>query len=239
MDPAEMSMLSHILGVNQKTINHRRIVKEVYDDGELAQMLGIDSRSNGRELSEGEVDDGRREAGRRREAQTVIDAWAEADRNDASSEEEPSRRKYKNGGSRKHSRDKEEEEEEESKYNVRSSRRPSPGRRVSQGGPSRKRVRTESAKDVRAAPAARAVFVTDDDDDSESDPEAGRHMARNNVIDLDASETDDGLAEIERVYAAADRQRGVERKVERLSSSERRAYWASKGLADANGSSSP
>lgn len=118
MDPAEMSMLSHILGVNQKTINHRRIVKEVYDDGELARMLGIDSRSNGRELSEGEVDDGRREAGRRHEAQTVIDAWAEADRNDASSEEEPSRRKYKDGGSRRHSRGGEEEEEEESRYNA-------------------------------------------------------------------------------------------------------------------------
>ncbi|KAK0496784.1 hypothetical protein EDD18DRAFT_1163932 [Armillaria luteobubalina] len=53
-DPADLSVLSAIVGVTQETINHRKVVQEVYDSGDLHRIVGqkplpqvFDGRSNG------------------------------------------------------------------------------------------------------------------------------------------------------------------------------------------------
>ncbi|KAK0463566.1 uncharacterized protein EV420DRAFT_1096733 [Desarmillaria tabescens] len=39
-DPADLSVLSAILSITQETINHRKVVQEVYDSGDLHRMVG-------------------------------------------------------------------------------------------------------------------------------------------------------------------------------------------------------
>ncbi|PBK78829.1 hypothetical protein ARMSODRAFT_902418 [Armillaria solidipes] len=53
-DPADLSVLSAILSITQETINHRKVVQEVYDSGDLHRMVGqkplpqvFDGRTNG------------------------------------------------------------------------------------------------------------------------------------------------------------------------------------------------
>ncbi|KAK0211250.1 hypothetical protein DFS33DRAFT_1250899 [Desarmillaria ectypa] len=59
-DPADLSVLSAILNITQETINHRKVVQEVYDSGDLHRMVGqkplpqvFDGRSNGIKNSSG------------------------------------------------------------------------------------------------------------------------------------------------------------------------------------------
>ncbi|KAK0239497.1 hypothetical protein EDD85DRAFT_766214 [Armillaria nabsnona] len=53
LDPADLSVLSAIVSITQETINHRKVVQEVYDSGDLHRMVGqkplpqvFDGRSN-------------------------------------------------------------------------------------------------------------------------------------------------------------------------------------------------
>ncbi|KAI0693342.1 hypothetical protein BC835DRAFT_1406809 [Cytidiella melzeri] len=41
LDPESMSIISSVMGVTQETINHRRLVQEVYDSGVLHRMAGV------------------------------------------------------------------------------------------------------------------------------------------------------------------------------------------------------
>ncbi|KAK0196515.1 hypothetical protein F5146DRAFT_1129297 [Armillaria mellea] len=54
LDPADLSVLSAIVSITQETINHRKVVQEVYDSGDLHRIVGqkplpqvFDGRSNG------------------------------------------------------------------------------------------------------------------------------------------------------------------------------------------------
>ncbi|PIL24355.1 hypothetical protein GSI_14108 [Ganoderma sinense ZZ0214-1] len=75
-DPEEMSILSSVMGVTQETINHRRVVQEVYDRQILHRMLGLVPQPP---LSTQDATSGR--ASRTVEAESVEDAhaWGEAD----------------------------------------------------------------------------------------------------------------------------------------------------------------
>ncbi|KAG7448343.1 uncharacterized protein BT62DRAFT_947383 [Guyanagaster necrorhizus] len=59
-DPADLSVLSAILSITQETINHRKVVQEVYDSGDLHRMVGqkplpqvFDGRSDGNQNGSG------------------------------------------------------------------------------------------------------------------------------------------------------------------------------------------
>ncbi|KAI0780511.1 hypothetical protein BD413DRAFT_607803 [Trametes elegans] len=74
-EPEDMSILASVMGVTQETINHRRVVQEVYDRQVLHRMLGItpqaslapkvETRTNG--------------TSRAKEEASVRSAWGEAD----------------------------------------------------------------------------------------------------------------------------------------------------------------
>lgn len=74
-DPEEMSILASVMGVTQETINHRRVVQEVYDRQILHRTLGLAPQPS---LSVKGTSD---RASRTREADSVEDAhaWGEAD----------------------------------------------------------------------------------------------------------------------------------------------------------------
>lgn len=123
--------------IADQTINHRRLVQEVYDKGTLHHLVGISPKkdvpsNNG---SSNGVQSHLTRAQRSNEARSVQTAWGEADM-DLNSKDE-----Y---GPDVHYRD-----ESDSKYDIDTIR------------PSRKRQRTGKSQDMHT------VFMTDDDDDDE------------------------------------------------------------------------
>ncbi|EJF66211.1 hypothetical protein DICSQDRAFT_152192 [Dichomitus squalens LYAD-421 SS1] len=72
-DAEEMSILASVMGVTQETINHRRVVQEVYERQVLHRILGIIPQPS---LSFRGPTDG---ASRTAEAESVQDAWGHTD----------------------------------------------------------------------------------------------------------------------------------------------------------------
>ncbi|KAL5529593.1 hypothetical protein ACEPAG_5578 [Sanghuangporus baumii] len=224
----EMSVLSSILGMDQETINHRRLIQEVYDEGNLARFLGIDPLIELNLSSRATVEK------RSREVESVVEAWGEADMVIESEEEgEVSEGANENGGDAPalgH--------DEESRYRI-SARQ--------DGGLALKRRRTVTTKSTQSLSAA-MVFVADDEDDEDTD----HHTERLQFYDGPdaASNSSDGIDEIERTYAAAAdelrdseagyedeedsayamRGKGKRRAAEPVSKELRQAYWASKSV---------
>ncbi|THH11994.1 hypothetical protein EW145_g279 [Phellinidium pouzarii] len=249
-DPEEMSILSSILGVGQETINHRRLVMEVYDSGELARLLGVvprnglsmqSSSANGNDTYKATAlvtADGPQRA---LEAQSVTEAWEEADMVLDSDMESEKGRELSRGNDHRRARDADAaESEKESRYTIPQGQPRGPGRVQSQGGPARKRRRTTSAQNV--APAA-TVFITDDDDEEEGQIDS---LVTSEHRKTWGEHSDDELEEIEQAYAAVDRLREGEyslyakgswkeenatsRGHKPLRSDQRRAFWASKSM---------
>ncbi|EIW60204.1 uncharacterized protein TRAVEDRAFT_164816 [Trametes versicolor FP-101664 SS1] len=80
-EPEDMSILASVMGVTQETINHRRVVQEVYDRQILHRMLGITPKTLAPKV---EVGGASRAAG---EA-SVKSAWGEADMEPETEDEE-------------------------------------------------------------------------------------------------------------------------------------------------------
>lgn len=223
-EDAELSVLSSILGVTQETINHRRLVQEVYDQGTLARMLGVDPKIGlGLGLGSSQPVSVERKKSRKREAESVAAAWGEADML-LESDEERSGQGVETRRGNKRSRVTEDVRmsEDESRYGINSrrdgrskeeqKRERSRGQSQSQSGPSQKRRRTATSQDVRSAPPA-TLFVADEEDeeddlvlnlnnepldfyiDPNSEPGSG-HVPR-------LADSSDGLEEIERAYMTA------------------------------------
>ncbi|KLO19261.1 hypothetical protein SCHPADRAFT_899095 [Schizopora paradoxa] len=83
--PEEMSILSGVMGITQETINHRRLVQEVYDDGILHRLLGIEIPGPDLVVTEvvGQVVSSDRNAA----SQSVLSSWTSAN-HDANSDDE-------------------------------------------------------------------------------------------------------------------------------------------------------
>ncbi|KAL5489934.1 hypothetical protein ACEPAI_4766 [Sanghuangporus weigelae] len=227
----EMSVLSSILGVDQETINHRRLIQEVYDEGNLARLLGIDPLIELNLSSRATVEK------RSREVESVVEAWGEADMVIESEEEvsegEVSEGKNENGGDAPtlgH--------DEESRYRISA---------CQNGGPALKRRRAVTTKSVQSG----TIFVADDEDDGdEIDTDHRSERLRFYDGPDAASNSSDGIDEIERAYQAAAgeildseagfedeeepayamRGKGKRRAAEPVSKELRQAYWASKSV---------
>jgi len=145
----DASILGNILGVTQETINHRRLIQEVYDDRTLHRMLGVEPRKT---VIPAPAADSRRtinfqsESSRNSHAksgQVVKEIFEEADMemdSDIEELEKPER----------HSKRRDRSEEEEGRYGISAHERP----------PSKRR-RTGTVKDTHT------VFTTDDEEEEE------------------------------------------------------------------------
>ena len=221
----DMSILSSILGVDQETINHRRLVQQVYEEGKLARLLGIDSLIELNLSSRAILEK------RSREAESVAEAWGEADMMLETEDEEGEVievRKQDASSSRY---------DEENRYDI--SSRPN-------GGPAPKRRRIVTTKSVHSE----TIFVPDDEDEEDG---TDHHSEQLQFYDgpNGATSSSDGLDEIERAYAAAEGEildseeaaeenededsvhrtrRDRRRILEPVSKELRQAYWASKAV---------
>ncbi|RDX46948.1 hypothetical protein OH76DRAFT_1385988 [Lentinus brumalis] len=74
-EPEEMSILASVMGITQETINHRRVVQEVYDRQVLHRMLGVTPTTSLTDKAAANVNSTSRTA----EANSVATAWGEAD----------------------------------------------------------------------------------------------------------------------------------------------------------------
>ncbi|KAI0672801.1 hypothetical protein C8Q78DRAFT_970483 [Trametes maxima] len=75
-EPEDMSILASVMGVTQETINHRRLVQEVYDRQVLHRMLGITPKAS---LATSKAEPSGRKSSRAAEEASVKSAWGEAD----------------------------------------------------------------------------------------------------------------------------------------------------------------
>ncbi|KAI8989833.1 hypothetical protein BD414DRAFT_414259 [Trametes punicea] len=73
-EPEDMSILASVMGVTQETINHRRVVQEVYDCQVLHRMLGITPKAS---FAAPKIETNG--TSRTREEASVKSAWGEAD----------------------------------------------------------------------------------------------------------------------------------------------------------------
>jgi len=147
----DASILANVLGVTQETINHRRLIQEVYDDRTLHRMLGVEPRKT---VVPAQVIDTRRTIsfqsessrnGHAKSIQVVEEIFEEADMEMESDIEELEKLER-----HRKRRDRSEEEEEEGRYGI-----------GAQEQPPNKRRRTGTAKDPHT------VFTTDDEDEEE------------------------------------------------------------------------
>lgn len=139
LDSEEMSILSSILGITQETINHRKLVQEVYEEGTLSRLLGRAPPKVTIDLSEGENAPMHAPISRPQrivESQSVRSAWeADMDLSSGSDKDIKSYRKT----------DFSQYRDSDSRYDI------------DQGGPSRKRQRKGRPSDMHT------VFTTDDE----------------------------------------------------------------------------
>ncbi|TFK46660.1 Nucleotidyltransferase, partial [Heliocybe sulcata] len=140
VDPEEMSILSSVLGVTQETVNHRRLVQEVFDKGVLHRMLGISPNAplkSDLHVSRSPSPPAKRKSpprsllSRIHESASVTSAWGEADMEVSAASD----------GSVG------EEEGQESRYDI------------DKRQPPRKRRRTGTARDAHTT-----YFTTDEED---------------------------------------------------------------------------
>ncbi|KAG6888367.1 hypothetical protein C0992_008669 [Termitomyces sp. T32_za158] len=140
-EPEELSVLSRIMGVTQETINHRKLVQEVYDKRVLHNLLNVQAQpvvvNGSTPKGNGTAKPSSTSTGEA--ANSVKSAWAEADNEDVNSHK------------RQHNAT--DEEEEEGRY------------RIGRQQPPTKRRRTGSRKD------AHITFTTDEETLSEDEKE--------------------------------------------------------------------
>lgn len=114
--PEDMSILSNILGIPQETINHRKLLQEVYESGALHDMLGVPRpqappppppETNGSEKF------------------NILDVYRREDGSDMDLSDYSESERYR------HESGEDDEEEGESRYRMRSSRQPPAKRRKS------------------------------------------------------------------------------------------------------------
>ncbi|KAH9931703.1 uncharacterized protein BXZ73DRAFT_90121 [Epithele typhae] len=113
-DSEETSILGSVIGVTQETINHRKVVQEVYDRQVLHRILGVTPKV--RVTLTDAIKPSAKTNSRTAEAQSVESAWGEADM-DVSSDSDSSSLS-------------DEGEEEESRYEIKSRRPPKKRRRT-------------------------------------------------------------------------------------------------------------
>ncbi|KAI0647467.1 hypothetical protein C8Q79DRAFT_907770 [Trametes meyenii] len=76
-EPEDMSILASVMGVTQETINHRRLVQEVYDRQVLHRMLGITPKTLS--LATPKPEPNGKKSSRAAEKASIKSAWGEAD----------------------------------------------------------------------------------------------------------------------------------------------------------------
>ncbi|TFK68303.1 hypothetical protein BDN72DRAFT_960372 [Pluteus cervinus] len=256
--PEDFSILSSVLNITQETINHRKLVQELYDQRILHSILGVAPRPRPSSV-EVEVDGDRTpRAGPSKStshagAQSVESAWREAD-NDAGAVEDGivledgarSRRKHgesspkpksKSKSTRGHQQDadkRDKDEDEEGRYGI--SREPH-----------KKKRKTESRRGHRGA-----VFTTDDDSIPDSEP--GRLGTRSGAVPAAGPASGAGKSLELRIHARVDSgsvymemsddaKADVKEEGEYVGGGEeeeekrnkRRSYWLSKGLGRGDG----
>lgn len=226
-DPDAMSVLSSIVSVTQSTINHRRIVYDVYKEGHLARMLGLNVPNGAMKSPDEERPRRNSKEDRKRKADSVTAAWSKADRVFSSDEETGHKRKAQTLS-----------DESESRYQV--------SHRRTNGSPN-KRMRTAFKQDVHQAPHVTEFISSDDDDDEEEGeivekPKAER-KSLGERLQLNLV-SDDGLDEIENNYNDKLHHNGRSNWARNgrdgetdSKSKQRRAFWASKGIAPADSDS--
>ncbi|KAF8077561.1 hypothetical protein FPV67DRAFT_1684010, partial [Lyophyllum atratum] len=154
--PEELSILSSVMGVTQETINHRKLVQELYDKRVLHNLLGVKPQpviGNCNDLKILGASNGSAKppsSSNSREAKSVKTAWQEADV------------EHEDGHHKRH-REVDLDEDEEGRYSI--------GRQQ----PPKKRRRKGNLTDTHT------VFTTDDDDDhsviSEDDEEEAHYAS--------------------------------------------------------------
>lgn len=138
--PEEMSILSGVMGITQETINHRRLVQEVHDEGILHRLLGVDRPGPILIVTDLTADD-LVTSDRAVDSQSVLSSWTGANKDTITISDNESGR---TGAA-------DESYESESRYDIKA------------GSPSRKRRRTGTDRD------AHIVYTADDEEEEHSD----------------------------------------------------------------------
>jgi len=138
-----MSNSACVLILALKTINHRRLVQEVYDEGILHRLLGV-QRHDATLIVTDLTGEDHVTSDRTVEAQSVLSSWVGANNETMSDDERGGRQNPRTGEIA------DESYESESRYDIQ------------QGSPSRKRRRTGTDQD------AHIVFTADEEDEEHS-----------------------------------------------------------------------
>jgi len=196
-----MSILSTVMGVTQETVNHRRLVQDVYDMHVLHRMAGVGHPGPSRTSTPPSFRARTNGSGRSHKAEASIKAaWEEVDMNSESGEERSGRPLAGN------------EDEDESRYDIRDKKQPP-----------KKRRRVGSQKDMHT------IYTSDEDEDDNSGAVRGDERlvvhAELGESELDSSnETgSNSVTDEEAEYDTAT----MDDKAKRA---ERRSYWLSKGI---------
>ncbi|KAH6902452.1 hypothetical protein BKA70DRAFT_1306935 [Coprinopsis sp. MPI-PUGE-AT-0042] len=218
----DLSILSTVMGITQETLNHRRLVQELYDQRTLHKLVGVQPTSHGfSSLSDSRRNQPRDSGGRSRpppppppppppkaqppkrelQIQGAAKRAAPSQEVDELSEEDGYREAGSRLGLNGYGEDDDDEDDAGGRYAI--------------GQPPRKRVRTGNA-----AQDNHTVFVTDDDEEdgrnsgSEEDEDESRYRHRR-----------DPGREKERLSRDPSREQEEQERNDK-----RRSYWLSKGI---------
>jgi non-canonical poly(A) RNA polymerase PAPD5/7 len=179
----EWSVLASVMGVTQETVNHRRVVQEVWEDRVLHKLLGIEdilaTPSKSKEYPQETGVAGVWEAD-----ETASDS-SESSSDDSDTSQRSKKRKRVPTQTTDH---RDEEDEEESRYRIKKD--------AKAGGPPRKRIRVGA--EVDAHPNAT----------TEEDEEYGGSIDSDN----DSEEVEDGEVAEAKVSRSGDREKSTKRR---------------------------
>ncbi|TFY80031.1 hypothetical protein EWM64_g3977 [Hericium alpestre] len=215
-EPEDMSILSHVLGITQESINRRRLIQEIYDKRVLHRLLGVSPKAtvvHDRSSANGSSTSRKNGAS----ASGVQSVWEKADglREGRSlfGLQSPS------PPSRKHDIIDVDalDSEEESRYAM----------------PPKKRQRVGNSRDTHT------VFTTDEEDTDDDKPDIYIHTIGDDDDDSLAEEEEeyaraDSGSESGEVEAADGLKRREVKTNGASVTDKKRAYWASKGIAPAS-----
>ncbi|KAJ3540390.1 hypothetical protein NM688_g6231 [Phlebia brevispora] len=177
LDPEDMSILGSVMGVTQETVNHRRLVQEVYDNRTLHRMLGVEPAVP--IVLSGTSSDKHNGIKRSKEGEESIrSAWEEADADPQS----PTARK-------------ELVEEEESRYDIETRLPPKKRRRHGTKANSHVYISDDEDDDERGDDDKTPLVVHALVDSDEEDPAAMSFSEQEDAYDIDGS--DDSASEPE------------------------------------------
>lgn len=224
-EPEDMSILSTVMGITQETLNHRRLVQELYDKQVLHRIVGVKpqagSDKKGGSSKGGSVSssstapvvvnghshrDSAASSSKTRASKAAVDSAWDGQRGANYYDGEDDEEGDYDFDSRRRSADQSFDNDEGGRYDI--------GRQ-----PLKKRRRTGRAED------APTVYFEEDEDTEEAAHGAGRE-------DSDDSESGDSDAEVLHIAGASAREKEKERSREGARDSERsssrRAYWLAK-----------